>query len=251
MIQTIVILVIAAGWWLTRDGGGFDEPQVSPGLPDIDAYAAHFDRSWPELEAGASVAVANRLTAANYYLVLDGSGSMEDQRCSGSQSKMDAAKDAVAQFAQQIPGDANLGLAVFDGSGLSERLGLQAVNQTAFRQEVQRVTANGGTPLMSAVNLGYAALKQQARSQLGYGEYHLVLITDGEASGGEDPTSAVRNILEGSPVLIHTIGFCIGTDHSLNQPGRIDYRAADDPEALAQSLTAVLAESPDFTVTEF
>jgi hypothetical protein len=35
---------------------------------------------------------------------------------------------------------------------------------------------------------------------------------------GQDPTGAVKAILERSPVVLHTIGFCIGTKHSLNQP---------------------------------
>ena len=63
--------------------------------------------------------------------------------------------------------------------------------------------------------------------------------------------AAFSRLLAESPVVIHTIGFCIGEKHSLNQPGRIDYRAADDPVALARGLSAVLAESPDFTVTDF
>lgn len=244
----VLIIIFLAWFWM-----GDDEPErdAAVELADLDAFAGRFDRTWPAFEDDGSTPVAERLTAANYYLVLDGSGSMQDSRCSGNQSKMDAAKAAVARFATQIPTDANLGLAVFDGNGLSERMPLRQVNQATFQQEVKKVQANGGTPLMSAVSLGYGALERQARSQLGYGEYHLVLITDGEANENEDPTSAVRQVLEASPVVIHTIGFCIGTDHSLNQPGRIDYRAADDPDALAQSLTAVLAESPDFTVTDF
>jgi hypothetical protein len=58
-------------------------------------------------------------------------------------------------------------------------------------------------------------------------------------------------MLAESPVVLHTIGFCIGEAHALNQPGRTYYRAADDPGALRRGLDEVLAESPVFDLTEF
>jgi hypothetical protein len=79
----------------------------------------------------------------------------------------------------------------------------------------------------------------------------LVVVTDGHASKGEDPTPAVNRILGESPVVVHTIGFCIGERHPLNQPGRTYYRSANNPRALQQGLETVLAESPDFSVTQF
>jgi hypothetical protein len=219
-------------------------------LAASDSFAMNFQRSWPSLDEQAA-AVAPNLVAANYYVILDASGSMNESGCSGGQAKIQAAKSAIVQFAGQIPASANLGLAVFDANGLSERLGLGQVDRRGFESAVQQVQAEGGTPLLNAMTLGYQSLQQQARLQLGYGEYHLVMVTDGEANSGQDPTPIVDQVLGASPVIIHTIGFCIGPEHSLNQPGRIDYRAADDPAALAQGLTAVLAESPDFTVSDF
>jgi hypothetical protein len=78
-----------------------------------------------------------------------------------------------------------------------------------------------------------------------------VIVTDGEASGGEDPTKVVNKILKRSPVIIHTIGFCIGEDHSLNQHGRILYKAANNPGDLRKGLQNVLAESPTFDIAVF
>ncbi len=77
------------------------------------------------------------------------------------------------------------------------------------------------------------------------------MVTDGEASEGQDPTGAVKLILDRSPVVLHTIGFCIGERHSLNQPGRTIYRAADNPNQLRQSLSGVLAEAPKFDASGF
>ena len=250
----LVAGIVFVLWWMMRDDGGTGSGSTTAPagvIPTTESFAAHFQSTWPPLADETDMTVSENLTTSNYYLVLDGSGSMQDSQCSGSVNKMQAAKSAVSHFATQIPADANLGLAVFDGNGLSQRTPLGSGDRTAFNREVMRVKANSGTPLQSAIMLGYQALQRQAVAQLGYGEYHLVVITDGEANDGQDPTPAVNSILANTPIVLHTIGFCIGDRHSLNQPGRIDYRAADDPAALAQGLTSVLAESPDFTVSDF
>jgi hypothetical protein len=95
-------------------------------------------------------------------------------------------------------------------------------------------------------------LTDQARSQLGYGEYHLVVVTDGEPDpDSEDPTPVVEEILEQSPVVLHTVGFCIDDDHVLNQRGRTFYAAATNPRELREGLQAVLAEADTFDATQF
>ncbi|MET0009605.1 MAG: hypothetical protein ABW109_17225, partial [Candidatus Thiodiazotropha sp. 6PLUC4] len=115
----------------------------------------------------------------------------------------------------------------------------------------RRMVVGGNTPLATAITRGYEALNRQASIQLGYGEYHLVVITDGEASEGEYPDKIIKRILTESPVDVHTIGFCIGRQHVLNQPRYLSYQAADNVQALRQGLQDVLAESPAFTVSSF
>jgi hypothetical protein len=105
--------------------------------------------------------------------------------------------------------------------------------------------------LDDAISAGYAQLEQQAMRQLGYGRYVLVVVTDGQANPGHDPTEKVRWMLNNTPIELHTIGFCIGTDHSLNMPGRTVYKAADNPAALRQGLADVLAEAEAFDVSTF
>jgi hypothetical protein len=61
----------------------------------------------------------------------------------------------------------------------------------------------------------------------------------------------VKEILAQSPVVLHTIGFCIDSDHVLNQPDKTFYASATDPEQLESSLKAVLAEAPVFDATKF
>jgi len=226
--------------------------QSAAGAAPTGSYALRPGNTWPLLGDGAEgTPVTDNLFAANYYVVLDASGSMKGVDCSAGKTKIEAARAALASFAQSLPPDANLGLAVFENQGLSELLPLGLDNREQFARVVQQVVAGAGTPLRSAIDLAYSRLLKQGQRQLGYGEYHLVVVTDGQASQGEDPTRKVNTMLAESPVVLHTIGFCIGENHALNQPGRTYYRAADNPAALQQGLDAVLAEAPAFDLTEF
>jgi hypothetical protein len=216
-------------------------------------YALDVRRAtWPPLDEGAAPTPSAVLTAVNYYVVLDGSGSMLSKRCGGGTTKIAAAVDAVKHFFSTVPADANVGLAAFDRRAVSERVPLGVGNRDALFDALERIHAGSDTPLLSSMKIGYAKLTAQARAQLGYGEYHLVVVTDGEPDPEkEDPTPIVREILSQSPVVLHTIGFCIDSNHVLNQPNRTFYASATNPEELANSLRAVLAEAPAFDATKF
>ena len=203
---------------------------------------------WPTATSGQTLAAD--VLAQNYYLVFDGSGSMSDKNCANGKEKVDVAKTAVKKFVASLPESANIGLYVFDHHGAAERVPL-GQNKPQILQSVKRVVANGGTPLRSAAEAGYKALTRQAEKQLGYGEYHLVIITDGEPSSNEDPQAIVHKILRESPVQIHTIGFCIGEGHSLNVPGKTYYAAASNPTELEAGLAKVLAEADDYVLDDY
>lgn len=209
---------------------------------------------WPFASGNSAVAPSGFDPVAairrNYYVVFDASGSMAQVKCSGEESKLTVAKRAVAEFAEKLPADVNLGLMVFDNSGIRQLIALSPLQRGAAARAIDSIRAGGGTPLAESIRQGYAALTEQGRRQFGYGEFHLVVVTDGEATG-ENPQAAVNTLLASSPVVLHTIGFCIGDNHSLNQPGRVVYRAADNPTELAQGLAEVLAESPSFNVKAF
>jgi hypothetical protein len=213
------------------------------------AGTASADRSpWPP--GNGNVEVSKNLTARNYYVVLDGSGSMGERACRGAGNKIEQARSALDAFARAVPKNANLGLLVFQGR-VGERVPLDVGNRDHFVREVLATSPSGGTPLSTAIALARSKLEEQARRQLGYGEYHLVVVTDGEASPGYDPRSVVYEMLAGTPIVLHTIGFCISTRHSLNQPGRTIYRAANDVQELKRGLEEVLAEAPSFTEQRF
>jgi len=210
-----------------------------------------FVLNWPFGEDESANIVSADLLTTNIYVVFDGSGSMDDAGCSGGQKKVRSAKRALIAFADSLPIDANLGMLAFDRTGITERVALRGRNRQLFKSSVEQVSPGGGTPLKFAIEEAYGRLTDQGKKQLGYGEYHLVVVTDGAASEGQDPTIIVSAVLKDSPVIVHTVGFCISENHSLNQPGRTLYRTANDAKSLQQGLQTVLAESPSFTTTEF
>ena len=206
----------------------------------------------PVEEQQDNILPADQWARKNYVMIFDGSGSMQEQRCSGDRIKSQVAEDAVTEWARSIGEDAHLGLVAFDKTGLSIRLHLDEGGQQEFVKKVQAVAPGSGTPLTESVQKAYEILTDQARKQLGYGEYHMVIVTDGAANKPDTLTRAVSAVLRNSPIIISTIGFCISDTHSLNQPGRTVYKAADNPAALRQGLQEVLAESESFDdVTDF
>jgi len=223
--------------------------------PFVSYATSPLQNNWPNNEENteSSVLTASEdLIAKNYYLVLDASGSMMEDSCESSGSnKMKSAIEALGHFASQLPEDANFGLAVFLYGELKELLPLGKNNRNDVVERVSQIIPSGGTPLDLAVNFGYKKLLDQGMLQQGYGEYNLVIITDGIATSGHEPMRAVTHMLSEAPVALHTIGFCVEENHSLNLAGLTAYRSANDPESLKQGLVEVLAESPDFDLSSF
>jgi Ca-activated chloride channel homolog len=190
----------------------------------------------------------------NFYFIFDGSGSMSEslnKQCKGDKrfgSRLEGAKWAVEQFLPLVSRDVNLGLWVFDASGNSERVSLGPDNRAQFLTEVQKTRAGGRTPLTESIEQGVNRLVQQRDKQLGYGEFRLVVVTDGEATGRPLP-QAVAYARE-RHIPLYTIGLCIGADHELRKYS-VSYRAADSMEALKRGLDETLAETNVFDPQTF
>lgn len=204
--------------------------------------------TWPG-ESGQEISPA--LMAKNYYVIVDGSGSMLESGCSNGDEKITVAKDSLSRFIDKIPQSDNIGLYVFDGVAEEERVALASDQHSRVKSAVWQIQAGGTTPLSAAVIAGTAALTTQGKRQLGYGEYHLVIVTDGAASNRLKLRDAIDSLLRNSPITVHTIGFCIKANHTLNQPGYVIYKSADNPQMLEQGLEQVLAEAESFGVTTF
>ncbi len=188
----------------------------------------------------------------NFYFILDGSGSMSRKpgySCRGDQrfrNRLQGAQWAVREFLAKVPEDVHLGLFLFDTRGQRQVVPLGAGNRGDFLAAVDGIWAGGGTPLAGAIAYGADRLVEQYKRQLGYGEYRLVVVTDGQAD--KIPQAADYAGRFGLP--IYAIGLCIEEDHPLRRHA-VSYRAADSFSDLAQGLEETLAELPSFDPTEF
>jgi uncharacterized protein with von Willebrand factor type A (vWA) domain len=193
--------------------------------------------------------VADKMITRNFVIIFDDSGSMAGPDADGT-PKIDTAKNAVVEWSKSVPAEANVGLVSFH-SGIWSLQPLTPTSKDQLISVVQKIKQGGGTPLSAAFQASFDMLTKQGIQQLGYGEYTMVVITDGQANNGQRLNKLVHFVLDNSPIQIYTIGFGIGTDHTLNQPGLIQYRPAENLAELQKGLKEVLAEAETFDETEF
>ena len=208
------------------------------------------EQVWPPpVKDEDNLQVADDLLTRNYVILLDSSGSMNESECSGDTNKAEAAKTALRHFVGNIPAEDNVGLIIFP-AGVQEELATN--NRESLMNKVDNMSPRDGTPLTWAVQEGYKMLTAQAQRQLGYGEYTLVILTDGRAQNERTLAMEIEAIV-GTPKIainLYTIGFCISGQHTLRTEG-VDYNEAHNPEDLTAALAGVLAEAPDFSVIDF
>ncbi|TFG88642.1 MAG: VWA domain-containing protein, partial [Candidatus Atribacteria bacterium] len=183
----------------------------------------------------------------NLYFVFDSSGSM-NSKVSGKR-KIDGAKEAVASFMRAVPQEDNLGLYVYDGSGGREVLPLGPGNHKSFLEEIQKLRPDGGTPLAKAVHFGTDHLVEQYKKQLGYGEFRLIIVTDGEADVMDDFLESLRYATS-YRIPIYAIGIDVELDNCLRDYA-VYYAEAHDYQQLQKALQDTLAEVTVFDPTEF
>ncbi len=217
-------------------------------VPEMDAsFDQPIEIPLDEDMEGAEVSLAR-----NFYFIFDGSGSMDSEpggACRGDQafgSKLDGAQWAVKEFLTKVPEDVNLGLYVFDRDRRDEVVPLGAGNREAFLAAVNNIHSGGGTPLAKGISFGAERLVEQYQRQLGYGDYRLVVVTDGRAD--QIPEAARYAGHFGMP--IYAIGLCIDEEHPLRRYA-VSYRAADSFADLAEGLEETLAELEAVDVTDF
>ena len=199
------------------------------------------------------VVVPEDMMAVNWAVVLDNSGSMKTTQCSGQETRMVAGGKAVIAFSKKRSGSDNFALILFTGNHPFVRLAMPLGQDRALlMKEVEAARADFNTPLGPAIEAAYGELFKQGKRQGWYGSYHIVVVTDGDWNQGADPGPIVKRIVSGSPVQIHTVGFCTGDGHRLNIPGYTSYVSADNAEQVNKGLQAVLtAESEVFTDSQF
>jgi len=207
-------------------------PESLPVAPQSSAGSgSEKSQTWPPV----SDEVDGDLLKENYLVVLDDSGSMKGR-------KITQAKKALLSLAKTLPEEHNLGLVLLNGS---KSVPLGKGSRQDFVQLVRSAEAGGGTPLRKVTTKAYELLTQKASAQRGYGNYHMIVVTDGETSDGS-PMPLVEAIVTQTSIQVHVIGFHL-EDHEMNQPALVDYQTAGNSEELVRAFEAVAAETQTFT----
>ncbi len=192
----------------------------------------------------AWVAVGTASVAADHVvIILDDSGSMNQAMPRTGIRKMDGAKKALASVIQQIPDRTKAGILLLNGARPSHWLvPLGPLDKQRATAQVDKIYANGGTPLGEAMRIAADELLR-ARSKSVYGTYRLIVVTDGEATDPQLLEQYLPDILSRG-LIVDAIGVNMPNNHSLATRVH-SYRRADDEVALSNAIVEILAENND------
>ncbi|MCG9132371.1 VWA domain-containing protein [Candidatus Poribacteria bacterium] len=182
----------------------------------------------------------------NIVVILDASGSMQD-KFSGdrTKSKMEAAKAALQEVLANIPDGTQIGLLVFSGANIHNEwvYPLGPKDTQKLIAAIRLPQPSGDTPLGKYIRIGANRLLEQREKQYNYGNYRLLVVTDGEASDADQVKHYTPEILN-RQIRIDVIGVDMKTDHMLANV--VDsYRKADNPGELVAAVSQILAETGD------
>ena len=182
----------------------------------------------------------------NIVVILDASGSMQE-KFSGDQtkSKMEAAKAALLEVLSKVPDDTHIGILVFSGANIQNEwvYPLGAKDTQKLTTAIQLPQPSGNTPLGRYIRIGANRLLEQRENQYNYGNYRLLVVTDGEASDADKVRHYTPEILN-RQIRVDVIGVDMTTNHMLANV--VDsYRKADNPGELVAAVSEILAETGD------
>lgn len=152
----------------------------------------------------------------NILLVLDSSGSMNEAL--GGTRKMDAAKQAIKNYASKTPEGVNIGLMVYGHKGSNSEndktvscagidviYPLNSYNETSFTTAVNSFTATGWTPLGGALRKSKDAFVGKEDQ-----DNSVIVVSDGIETCNSDPVGAAQELhSSGIKAKIDVIGFAV------------------------------------------
>jgi Mg-chelatase subunit ChlD len=161
--------------------------------------------------------------------------------------RLRSAKMAAIELVNKLPEEVAIGLYAFDASGEGERVPLGLKNRAAILKAIGKFEAGGATPLNRACIIGTETLVTKRAMQLGYGEFRLIVLTDGQSSDSLTPfTRKMQRLLDkGDSIPLYTIGFQLAGDHALRQ-WSVFYQNAQNLEELKKALADATAELESF-----
>jgi uncharacterized protein YegL len=184
----------------------------------------------------------------NVIVVLDDSGSMRKQMRTddGRISRIQAAKNALSKVISGLPSDAQLGILLLNNSGQGNTwlTPLGPLSAASVLPKIAKIRADGGTPLGSQMKIAADALLSLRQKQI-YGDYRLLVVTDGEATDANLLEAYLPDILSRG-ISLDVIGVDMVANHSLADRAH-SYRRADDAQSFERALAEIFAESSNQT----
>lgn len=185
-------------------------------------------------------------TDTTVVVLLDDSGSMRNQMRtdSGMEPRMVVAKTALTRVVEQLSPQTTFGLLLMNGARGNGGwlVPLAPLDRASTLSRIANVKADGGTPLGQSMKSAIDELLER-RSEVPYGDYRLLVVTDGEATD--------RRVLEqflpdmvARGIIIDVIGVDMQSDHSLASRAH-SYRRANDASSFEKALSEIFAESAD------
>jgi von Willebrand factor type A domain len=177
-------------------------------------------------------------------VVLDDSGSMRQrmQTDQGALQRIEVAKNALSRVVTQLPDNTQLGILLLNQNQRGNRwlVPLGPLDIKRCLASIQKIRADGGTPLGASIKTATDALLE-ARQRKVYGNFRLLVVTDGEATDADLLANYLPDVLSRG-ITLDVIGVDMSADHSL--AGRAhSYRRAGDAASLENALREVFAES--------
>lgn len=157
----------------------------------------------------------------NVEIILDASGSMA-QEVNGK-VKMDAAKDAINKFVQQLPKDSKVGIRVYGHKGSNAESDKQLscssseimypisnYDSSKFQTSLDKIKPTGWTPIGLALNEAKKDLSQYE----GVTNTNIVyLVSDGVSTCEDNPVEAAKSLFDSNiQPIINVIGFDIDNE---------------------------------------
>ncbi|CAM4132554.1 VWA domain-containing protein [Lederbergia lenta] len=152
------------------------------------------------------------LKTAHYAILIDASGSMKAM--SGNKTRMEAAKAAVKEFAEQVPENATISMRVYghEGTGSdtdkklscssSENLYNDHFNQKEFQQSLDKVKPAGWTPIALALESVKEDIPENTDDVVVY------VVSDGIETCDGDPVKAAKELVDADiQTVVNIIGF--------------------------------------------
>lgn len=153
-----------------------------------------------------------KLKTAHYAILIDASGSMKAM--AGGKTRMDSAKEAVLDFAKQIPEDATMSMRVYghkgSGNQADKELSCSSTEnfyhgkyeEAAFQDALNKVKPAGWTPIGLVLETVKEDIPEEADEVVVY------VVSDGIETCGGDPVKAAGDLVAGNiQTVVNIIGY--------------------------------------------